>query len=45
VTSEPIDDGWLSRWFQDRYDLAASVGVLVERLAEVDADLECQGDG
>jgi hypothetical protein len=44
LKGEPIDDGWLSSWFQDRYGLAASVGVLVERLTGIAVDLERKDD-
>jgi hypothetical protein len=42
LKGEPTDEGWLSSWFQDRYGLAASVVVLVDRLAAITADLESQ---
>jgi hypothetical protein len=40
LKGEHINEPWLSSWFQDRYGLAASVGVLIDRLSAIATDLQ-----
>jgi hypothetical protein len=44
LKGERNNEAWLSSWFQDRYGLAASVGVLVDRLSAIATDLQRERD-